>query len=157
MQAISEMINFFRVNHRDLKGCTVAEIELLEQHHQLKLPNVYRAFLQLVGHDARGYQVGSNYDYPWLLTSKEFANELLARNERPPLPDNTFVFWGHQGYQFCFFYTDTAEGNPLVYYYNECYEIPTYLEISRLDDALRNPGSALEGPLKGVKDNGRCC
>jgi hypothetical protein len=101
----------------------------------------------LLGHGAIDYEVGSDYEYSWLFELKDYANGILKENNRQPLPDNTFVFWGHHGYQFLYFYTDTKEDDPLVYYYNECYEIQDFLKISSLIQVLCEPeirGKALK-------------
>lgn len=44
------------------------------------------------------------------------ANELLARDGKPPLPATAFVFGMHQGYQFTFFMLGENEDPPVEGY-----------------------------------------
>lgn len=102
-----------------IKGCTEGEAGALETRVGRTLPAAYRAFLLWMGVDAGPLLVGSQWSCRYLADIQEYAVELLAENVFPqPLPDDAFVFWMHQGYQFLFF--RCAEGDdPPVYYYHE--------------------------------------
>lgn len=101
-----------------LIGCSPNEInegQLLAKH---RLPEFYLLFLTTFGKGAGDFMRGSHAYYPDVLELKEWANECLKENNLPLLPDDVFVFWMHQGYQFAYFYLD-GTNNPEVIYFSE--------------------------------------
>lgn len=129
-QTIGEAIAYLKTQYPRTYGCSTQEIQELETACQLKLPAAYRQFLLYFGRDAGAYMIGSDFTYGWLMTMKDGANELLAENGLAALPEDTFVFWMHQGYQFCFFHCNDAIDNPPVYYYNECSDEPGIVQMA---------------------------
>jgi len=72
-----------------------------------------------------------------LLLAKEWAKELLQNNNFPlPLPDDAFVFFMHQGYQFSFI--RLSEGSdPPTYSYLEGQEEQYFVKThDKLTDFL---------------------
>jgi SMI1 / KNR4 family (SUKH-1) len=106
---------------RPLRGCSDAEVEEIERTTNVKLPPIYRAFLQTMGKSTGEFLRGEERCYPELLTLREGADELLAEEgatTKFKLSPTDFVFWMSQGTQFFFF--DTAVGDdPPVYHFRE--------------------------------------
>jgi len=71
-----------------------------------------------MGKGAGKFMMDSSAFYNEIFDLREGGTELLSDDNFKSLPDNTFVFWMHQGYQFAFFYLDQG-GNPPVNYYLE--------------------------------------
>ena len=61
---------------------------------------------------------GSSVFYPGLLKLKEWTEELVDENNISNLPNNSFPFWMHQGYQVAYFLLNNSP-NPTVYYFSE--------------------------------------
>jgi len=103
-----------------LTGCTVAEIELLEDGFSLALPPCYRDFLELMGRDAGEFLVGSDYSFPKLLAFGKDAERLLRDSAVDyALPATAFVFLFHQGYTFLFFDCQDHAEDPPVFMFTE--------------------------------------
>ena len=99
--------------------CTDEEILLIEQQFHLSLPTAYKEFLLTMGKGAGDLLVGSEFLYKDLPGLQEVAHEMLAEDAFPQnLPEDAFVFFMHQGYQFNFFRTSEGD-NPPVYRYFE--------------------------------------
>jgi hypothetical protein len=103
----------------DLIGCTMREIIELEQQLGVKLPIAYQEFLRIMGKGAGQFLRGSDCFYDQLLDLQQAAGELLAENHfLGKIPDDAFVFFMHQGYQFSFFRLSEGD-NPPTYFYCE--------------------------------------
>lgn len=103
----------------DLIGCTMREIIELEQQLGVKLPIAYQEFLRIMGKGAGQFLRGSDCFYDQLLDLQQAAGELLAENHfLGKIPDDAFVFFMHQGYQFSFFRLSEGD-NPPTYSYCE--------------------------------------
>ena len=121
----------------DLIGCTMREIIELEQQlgvagtppykggaccdrpAAVKLPRAYQEFLRIMGKGAGQFLRGSDCFYDQLLDLQQAAGELLAENHfLGKIPDDAFVFFMHQGYQFSFFRLSEGD-NPPTYSYCE--------------------------------------
>jgi hypothetical protein len=100
-------------------GCTQDEIIDLEWRLGISLPKAYQEFLLSMGHGAGKFLRGSDCFFKHLILLQEWAVELLEENHFPKsLPENAFVFFMHQGYQFSFF--NLSEGDdPPTYFYSE--------------------------------------
>jgi hypothetical protein len=110
-------LNFVRSD--EIVPCSEDEINALEYHLGLSLPQAYREFLLWMGHSGGGLLRGSDCFYKHLPHLREWAVELLEEdNFHEPLPDDAFVFFMHQGYQFAFFRLSEGD-DPPVYYYHE--------------------------------------
>ena len=139
-KSIEQTILFLRDNNTDLKSCSDDEIKKLESYYDILLPDAYKQFLKLMGKGSLNYMKGTDYTYNWLFEMKEGANEILLESNMKELAIETFVFWMHQGYQFCYFYLDSRIKNPAVYYYNECYSSLGIIKVTdALTDFLYNP------------------
>lgn len=109
-----------------LQGCSSAEIEEIQNASKVKLPQIYRAFLQTMGRSTGEFLRGDERCYPQLLTLRQDAEGLLEEERATTqfkLSATDFVFWMSQGTQFFFF--DTAGGDdPAVWHFREGYENP---------------------------------
>lgn len=128
---VEQLARFLEQQGCRLRGCSEQQVDLIEQHFAVKLPSTYVAFLLRMGKEAGSFMLGSSAFYDEIYSLREYAIELLAENNFKPLPDNAFVFFMHQGYQFGFF--DVSEGdNPPVYYYNEGNEQTDFMKEASL-------------------------
>lgn len=105
------------LGHFALKGCTSEEIAQLEAKYHVKLPAVYREFLARMGKEAGDFLRGSDYFFSALLEMRAGLEGLLEGSGFT-LDDDDFVFFGHQGYQYCFFKATDAP-DPAVFCYLE--------------------------------------
>jgi hypothetical protein len=81
---------------------------------------MYRAFLLTMGRGAGDFLRGSEIYYPLMLGMNEDAQDLLDESSPPlRLPDDAFVFFFHQGYQFGFFQASSGIDDPEVYRFLE--------------------------------------
>ncbi len=102
--ALARLMEAGLVFQGELKGCTEQEIQLIENHFGIELPNSYRDFLGVMGRCAGGFLVGSSYAFPDVLEFRGGAENLLRRCQVGfQLPPNAFVFFHHQGYTFEWF------------------------------------------------------
>lgn len=111
---VDELKAFLEQKGEVLKGCSRFQVKSLESYFNIKLPKVYKDFLYTMGIDAGRFMKGSDAFYRNLYNLKDgFLNELFYTDLE--LPENLFVFWTHQGYQYAFFLLDEGD-NPPVYY-----------------------------------------
>lgn len=115
---MDKFILSLRAAKEDMMPCSVQDVEKLQKQYGRNFPATYLKFLYTLGRGSSRYLMGSSVYYPELLELNKYAVELLATNGFKPLPENAFVFWMHQGYQFAFF-TDWQSDDPPVYYYHE--------------------------------------
>lgn len=109
-------------NESDLQGCSEAEIDELERSEGCKLPQRYRDFLGLMGHNAGKFNQGSSFLYHRVFGLTKYAKETMASGPFQ-LPENTFVFFSHQGYIFAYFKLSEGD-NPPVFTYMEGEQAP---------------------------------
>ncbi|GGJ05974.1 SMI1/KNR4 family protein [Paenibacillus hunanensis] len=108
-----------------LVGCTQEEIIELEDRVGFKLPGVYKEFLLAAGHGSGRLFQGTIVHYINLIEIQEWAKELLEENNNPiTLPNTSFVFSMHQGYEIRFFDVHMGE-NPPVFLWYEGMENPS--------------------------------
>ena len=106
-------------NESDLSPCSDLEIIQLERQQGINLPSTYKDFLKMMGHGAGKFLRGSDCFYQHLPQIQEWAKQLLVENDFPQtLPEDAFVFFMHQGYQFSFFRLSEGD-NPPTYSYCE--------------------------------------
>jgi hypothetical protein len=101
-----------------LRGCSDKDLLAVEDFFGITLPLAYRDFLLNMGNGAGTFMLGSSVFYDEIFNLKEWAVELLEEDHFKPLPEEVFVCWMHQGYQFAFFYPNQGD-DPLVYFYYE--------------------------------------
>ncbi len=122
---------------KGLKPCTEEEVVRLEQARSVKLPQAYREFLLWMGSSGGSLFIGSDCFYRDLPLIQKGAVELLEEDQFPlKLPEDAFVFYMHQGYNFDFFRPSEGD-DPPVYYYLEDSEQTSFTEVfSHYSDAL---------------------
>lgn len=99
--------------------CSEEQVMALERSLGCSLPLAYKEFLFWMGLGAGPFLRGSRCFYNDLLAIQAGATHMLpigASSER--LPEKSFVFWMHQGYQFLFFRLQDGD-DPPVHYYNQ--------------------------------------
>lgn len=105
------------VSPHELVGCTYPEITELEKKLGFSLPEAYKEFLLWMGKSAGRVLQGSDCFFKHLPYLKEWAVELLEENNFPnTLPEDAFVFFMHQGYQFSFFRLSEGDDPPTYFY-----------------------------------------
>lgn len=115
-------------NENDLSPCSDLEIIQLERQQGINLPSTYKDFLKMMGHGAGKFLRGSDCFYQHLPKIQEWAKQLLVENDFPQtLPEDAFVFFMHQGYQFSFFRLSEGD-NPPTYSYCEGQEEPYFIK-----------------------------
>lgn len=106
----------------EVHPCTADEVAQLERRIGRSLPAAYREFLLWMGRGAARLLVGTDFFYDDIKKIehyRESAQELLDENGiRTPIPEDAFIFYMHQGYQFMYFRL-TEGDNPPIYYYGE--------------------------------------
>jgi len=101
----------------ELVGCTASEISKLQQELGISLPKAYQEFLLEMGHGAGQFLRGTDCFFKHLPYLREWAIDLLEENKFPqPLPNDAFVFFMHQGYQFSFFLVSEGDDPPIYSY-----------------------------------------
>ena len=115
---LDEMKMLGTPNPQKFIPCTEEEVIRLEQVTHFSLPQAYQEFLRTMGNSTDDFLVGSDFLYPVLPSLQEWARELLIENQIPQkFPDDAFVFFMHQGYQFNFFHTSEGEDPPVYRYF----------------------------------------
>jgi len=101
----------------ELLGCTQDEVIKLEVKLGILLPKAYQEFLLLMGNGAGKFLRGSDCFFRDLPSLKDWAIALLEENNFPEsLPEDAFVFFMHQGYQFSFFRVSEGDDPPTYSY-----------------------------------------
>jgi hypothetical protein len=101
-----------------VKGCSEAELAKFQLERELRLPGTYLQFLGALGSNSGEFLKGSDFLMDQLDRLQSGAQALLDDDEGPTLPEHSFVFCSHQGYQFLFF--NLGEGpDPRIHYYLE--------------------------------------
>jgi len=119
LDAVKRQFEASSPNREPLKPCTEDEVRALERELGFPLPIAYHEFLLWMGNGAGRFLRGSDVFYADLDGMREAAIELLRENGvDAELPDDAFVFFMHQGYQFDFLCA--SEGpDPSVYWFCE--------------------------------------
>jgi hypothetical protein len=116
------------------RGSTGAEIHELEDNLQIRLPSAYREFLSFAGaFEMDGPYVGSDcflHHLPKLQV--QFLDYMAKTRVLHGHDGDWFAFYGHQGYDWAWFYFD-GEENPLVYHFDET-KHSTVQIVASLDD-----------------------
>jgi len=115
----NQLIELKLVKPDELVGCTRDDVIAIEQKLGISLPRAYQEFLLSMGRSAGQFLRGSDCFLNHLPQLQEWAVELLQENNFAEcLPDDAFIFFMHQGYQFSFF--RVSEGaDPPTYSYCE--------------------------------------
>ncbi|MDO1451856.1 SMI1/KNR4 family protein [Rhodocytophaga aerolata] len=117
---IEGVIQVIEQNWKWIQGCSVAEINALEETIGQSLPTDYKLLLSRIGKEVDGFMTGSLFYYDSLLAMQEHGRALVKKNVHFPkaLDENCFVFWFHQGYSILFFKLNEG-ANPPIYFYTE--------------------------------------
>ena len=119
-RVINEIKKLGTPNPRKFVPCTEEEIVQLEKVTHFTLPQAYREWLRTMGKHADTFLRGSDWLYPELVSLQEVAPKILVRDHFPlALPEDAFVFFMHQGYQFQFFRTSEGDDPPVYRYVEE--------------------------------------
>ncbi|WP_293156931.1 MULTISPECIES: SMI1/KNR4 family protein [unclassified Microcoleus] len=115
----NQLIELKLVRQDELVGCTRDEVIAIEQLLGISFPPAYQEFLLSMGCSAGKFLRGSDCFFDRLPQLQEWAVELLKENNfAESLPEDAFIFFMHQGYQFSFF--RLSEGaDPPTYSYCE--------------------------------------
>jgi hypothetical protein len=157
--SVKKLIRMRIAKPQEIKGCSDDEISTLEARYHLSLPKLYKEFLREMGHRAGSFYQGTDFFYESLFDLRESAEELLREDEsRFQLPDDAFVFFMHQGYQFMYFRTANRDDDPPVFNYLEGYSVPrqaydsfsTFL-LESVEDHIRILSSQSKKPIQKDK------
>lgn len=114
-----KLVNNGLANYSQIQGCSIEEIQKIEEYFQYPLPKTYKEFLYYMGYRAGRFFAGTDIFYHRIFELKEGFNDLLNDdNSDFKLKETDFVFASHQGYQFMYFNL-CENDNPPVYYYFE--------------------------------------
>ncbi|NJS09059.1 MAG: SMI1/KNR4 family protein [Microcoleus sp. CSU_2_2] len=127
-RVINQLIELKLVRQDELVGCTRDEVAAFEQQLGISLPRAYQEFLLSMGHSAGQFLRGSDCFFQHLPQLQEWAIELLQENNfAQSIPEDAFIFFMHQGYQFSFF--RLSEGaEPPTYSYCEGTEETSFIK-----------------------------
>lgn len=115
-----------------IRGCKTHEITKLEQHFEIRLPQIYKEFLAKMGHRAGIFSQGTDMFYESLFTNREGFQELLEEDKFSfVLEPKLFVFSSHQGYIYHFFNVEENVIDPPIYGYME-----GELKIKKVNDSF---------------------
>lgn len=109
------------VDRKMIKGCSIQEINKLEQENNVVFPESYKTFLKYFGHGLGGYVMG---DIVFLYNeisglTDYLRNEELIYEQDPILPINAFVFAMRNYEQYMFFDASGIEKEPPILSYKE--------------------------------------
>jgi hypothetical protein len=104
----------------------MTNLVVLEKKYDLELPEVYKIWIQMDGPSDPSF-VGTDMDFPYLSELQHWAENLFKEaGLNFKLPEKSFVFAMHQGYQLYYFICDGSP-DPEVWYYMEGDSSPTVL------------------------------
>ncbi|MCP1293032.1 MULTISPECIES: SMI1/KNR4 family protein [Chromobacterium] len=99
---------------REIVGLSDMEVLEVESAQGVKLPMIYRGFLQECGKGAGLFERGADFFYPTIKSLKEELSEMLAEEGMDfCIPENAFVFSAYQGCQYCFFLCSGNQDPPV--------------------------------------------
>ena len=116
--SLKDLANWLRERGFHLEGCREDEIQAFKDYLGVHdLPGEYLEFLRQMGKGAGPFMEGSSVFYDEIFDLNRSAELLLRENNFRTLPDQSVVFWMHQGYQFAFFKLDEGDNPPIYFYY----------------------------------------
>jgi SMI1 / KNR4 family (SUKH-1) len=144
MKYLNNIVNKYKTRNATLIPCSDVEVDKVKLLCNGNLPECYIEFLKTMGKDIiqdenrpdyfeYGSFVGESvYYYKGIEQNngEDGLRGLLQDDESTlSMPEKAFVFYGHQGYLYCFFKTDEGD-NPPVYGYAEGFEGNSFPKIS---------------------------
>lgn len=105
-------------NPDKIKGCSEAEILVLEKASGLTLPFSYKVFLRHFGHGLGGRIMNDvEYQYDSVFSFIEDLKEFRLDGEEPEFPPNTFFWSARYKEQYLFFIVDENIDDPPIYHW----------------------------------------
>ena len=134
----------------DFRGCSDAEIDTLEERVNMKLPGLFKDYLRRMGWSAGEMLQGSDVRFGCLhLLTGEGREELGLSGV--DLPQDAFVFFAHQGYDYMYFLV-SDDDDPAVYRYHIDWDGPRQV-FRAFSGYLRWMfGSSTEIPPAGIEE-----
>jgi hypothetical protein len=116
---VSEILDSGLATEQEVKPCSEEDVASFNESTGSISPVTYEQFLLKIGKEAGRFMQGTDIFYPGIKGLKNEAIALLEENEEEfELPEDSFVFSMHQGYEFLYF--KLSEGDDLgVYQYVE--------------------------------------
>ena len=115
--AVARLVAKAFVDLSAIKGCSEADLRVIEATRGVTLPSVYRQFMLRLGRDAGQFLRGTDFLYPELMGLQALPAPLLKTSGALfELTPAHFVFMSHQGYQFLFFACDAGDDPPVMHY-----------------------------------------
>ncbi len=130
-QSMDYLLTTLKGHKEDLEPLKRREILKIQHLAGAPLPEVYLTFLREMGRGAGDFMAGSSVFVDEIFLLKEWAEELIEENGLPNLPEDSFVFWFHQGYQMAFFILGESN-DPKVYFFGEGRDQTEFVEIGNL-------------------------
>lgn len=103
-------------------GCSNEEIEnLMKAQGVSRLPRFYREYLEVMGKQGiMSINAGSDWSYEQLLTIKQDWQHFLSREKFDfVIPEKSFIFFQHGGYDLRYFMTDHDNDDAPTYYWEQ--------------------------------------
>jgi hypothetical protein len=102
-------------------GCTEDEIDLMEEHLNVQLPQGYRDFLRVAGKCAGAFETNSEWLFPEVLELTTEGRRFVARMEggRLQLPEKAVVCARGSFEYITFFIADGTSDDPPIFIYVE--------------------------------------
>ena len=122
-ELIRHRIKQGQATEADFRGCSDAEIASLESAVGLCLPDIFKAYLRLMGWSAGEMLCGSDIRFGCLHLLTEEGREEMAGRGVTLAPD-AFVFFAHQGYDYMYFLASCGAGDPPVHRYHSDWDAP---------------------------------
>jgi hypothetical protein len=129
MSFINEITELGYMKPDTIIGCDDREIqEIMSAQNITRLPKIYDFFLRKLGKKAGNFSIGDEFLYSSLLYLKQFLIEELEMTPDVTfqLPEQAFVFWMHEGYQFMYFVLDenNDDDDPRVFFWEDNMQQP---------------------------------
>ena len=131
----------------DLRGCSVDEINDLESQLNVQLPDIYRAFLQQVGHSWQVLFNDTHVGFEHVVENQKNGREVFEINEIP-LPNEPFFVFSERDLERVAFFPLDGKDDPEVSGYTEGDQVVPMGQLSSLLDG------AVESAILRFKERG---
>jgi len=119
-KSVNLLIESGMVDKRDFIGCSEDEIDEIERQFSIKLPLIYREYLNTMGRSSGSFLQGTDFSFPVILGLRESAEDLIKEcDAKITLSKTDFVFVFHQGYQFLYFNSKDSDDPPIYLFVDE--------------------------------------
>jgi len=131
-----------------LAGCTEIELDDIEAHVGVRLPEQYKEVMRTIGRSAGDFNSDVDMYYPKVLTLNSRAIRVLSRYEML-LPDRSFVFAICDGGEFLYFHNWRDNSDPPVLHWtpeeSESFELVYGSIWEFIEEQLENHERQLSG------------